>query len=114
MLGGDLDLGSAARMFRMEGHGVNGSTSVSKTESLGSNPSAPAKLEHDRCIMVSCRGIVSENHSFYAVEIAFGRDAIPGSRVGQMKCPKFHERIVTVFQRLTASIRSSSRASTVS
>jgi hypothetical protein len=25
-----------------EGHGVNGSTSVSKTESLGSNPSAPA------------------------------------------------------------------------
>ena len=26
----------------MEGHGVNGSTSVSKTESLGSNPSAPA------------------------------------------------------------------------
>src|SRR5687768_6351320 len=26
-----------------EGHGVNGSTSVSKTESLGSNPSAPAK-----------------------------------------------------------------------
>lgn len=44
MLGGDCDLGSAARMFRMEGHGVNGSTSVSKTESLGSNPSAPAKL----------------------------------------------------------------------
>ena len=26
-----------------KGHGVNGSTSVSKTESLGSNPSAPAK-----------------------------------------------------------------------
>ena len=26
----------------LEGHGVNGSTSVSKTESLGSNPSAPA------------------------------------------------------------------------
>ena len=25
-----------------KGHGVNGSTSVSKTESLGSNPSAPA------------------------------------------------------------------------
>ena len=43
MLGGGFDLGSAARMFRMEGHGVNGSTSVSKTESLGSNPSAPAK-----------------------------------------------------------------------
>ena len=36
-------LGSAALMFRLEGHGVNGSTSVSKTESLGSNPSAPAK-----------------------------------------------------------------------
>ncbi len=35
--------GSAVLMFRMEGHGVNGSTSVSKTESLGSNPSAPAK-----------------------------------------------------------------------
>ncbi len=43
MLGGGSDLGSAARMFRLEGHGVNGSTSVSKTESLGSNPSAPAK-----------------------------------------------------------------------
>ncbi len=28
---------------KTEGHGVNGSTSVSKTESLGSNPSAPAK-----------------------------------------------------------------------
>ena len=38
-----MALGSAALMFRMEGHGVNGSTSVSKTESLGSNPSAPAK-----------------------------------------------------------------------
>ena len=32
-----------ARMSVAEGHGVNGSTSVSKTESLGSNPSAPAK-----------------------------------------------------------------------
>ena len=39
-----MALGSAALMFRVEGHGVNGSTSVSKTESLGSNPSAPAKL----------------------------------------------------------------------
>ncbi|SLM43213.1 hypothetical protein NSND_60646 [Nitrospira sp. ND1] len=38
-----MALGSAALMFRVEGHGVNGSTSVSKTESLGSNPSAPAK-----------------------------------------------------------------------
>lgn len=39
----------AARRFSLwllsgaEGHSVNGSTSVSKTESLGSNPSAPAK-----------------------------------------------------------------------
>ena len=34
--------GLAAQHYA-QGHGVNGSTSVSKTESLGSNPSAPAK-----------------------------------------------------------------------
>src|SRR4029078_6522090 len=32
----------AAQNRDVEVHGVNGSTSVSKTESLGSNPSAPA------------------------------------------------------------------------
>ena len=52
-----MALGSAALMFRVEGHGVNGSTSVSKTESLGSNPSAPAKPLYvnecvDRCRLV--------------------------------------------------------------
>ncbi|CUS32190.1 hypothetical protein COMA2_100003 [Candidatus Nitrospira nitrificans] len=36
-------MAGASRLTFEQGHGVNGSTSVSKTESLGSNPSAPAK-----------------------------------------------------------------------
>ena len=38
-----MGAGLTSESPHVEGHGVNGSTSVSKTESLGSNPSAPAK-----------------------------------------------------------------------
>lgn len=38
-------LNARSSVLKREGHGVNGSTSVSKTESLGSNPSAPANLD---------------------------------------------------------------------
>ncbi len=33
-------------MVRAQGHGVNGSTMVSKTTSVGSNPTAPAILNN--------------------------------------------------------------------
>ncbi len=38
-------LNARSSVLKGEGHGVNGSTSVSKTESLGSNPSAPASID---------------------------------------------------------------------
>lgn len=40
--GAGLNHSELAAQHYAQGHGVNGSTSVSKTESLGSNPSAPA------------------------------------------------------------------------
>lgn len=42
---GKSALNARSLVLKREGHGVNGSTSVSKTESLGSNPSAPANLD---------------------------------------------------------------------
>jgi hypothetical protein len=94
--------GLRTRTYVAEGHGVNGSTSVSKTESLGSNPSAPAKQSSldPEGYLIKPDGIAPYAGFYFSVKLARtdpegyliepdGESVLSGGRFIVRMCPAF-------------------------